>query len=96
MCSINNIHSIEIIFFIGAIIFLFFIIILQPQNIIPYFIYLALYYIPINVIIIMVKNRNNIIMADLEIAHRIFLILIGLIPIIGMFNKKTNMLIEFK
>ena len=96
MCSINNIHSIEIIFFIGAIIFLFFIIILQPQNIIPYFIYLALYYIPINVIIIMVKNRNNIIMADVEIAHRIFLILIGLIPIIGMFNKKTNMLIEFK
>jgi hypothetical protein len=96
MCSINNIHSIEIIFFIAAIIFLFFIIILQPQNIIPYFIYLALYYIPINVIIIMVKNRNNIKMEDVEVAHRIFLILIGLIPIIGMFNKKTNMLIEFK
>ncbi len=95
MCNkIYNLYDIEKIFFVGVIIFLLYVITFQPQNIIQFSIYLALYYIPINITMIVLKNKDNIKMDDIEIAHRTFLLLIGLIPIIGLFSKKTNMLIK--
>ncbi len=97
MCNIiYNVYDIEKVFFIGVIIFLLYVIIFQPQNIIQYFIYIALYYIPVNIIIIIMKKKDNIKIEDVEIVHRIFIILVGLIPIIGLFSKKTKMLYEIK
>ncbi len=95
MCNtLYNIYDIEKIFFVGVIIFLLYIIIYQPQNIIQFSIYLALYYIPVNITIIIMKKKNKIKIEDVEFAHRIFIMLIGLIPIIGLFSKKTNQLIK--
>ncbi len=97
MCNIiYNVYDIEKVFFIGVIIFLLYVIIFQPQNIIQFFIYIALYYIPVNIIIIIMKKKDNIKIEDVEIVHRIFIILVGLIPIIGLFSKKTKMLYEIK
>ncbi len=95
MCGIYNILNIEKFFFIGVILFYLYIIIVEPYNIIAYSIYLALYHIPINIITIIVKKKDNIHIQDFEMAHRLLLIIIGLIPIIGLFNKKTNELIKF-
>ncbi len=95
MCNkIYNLYDIEKIYFVGVIIFLLYVITFQPQNIIQFSIYLALYYIPVNITIILLKKKDNIKMEDVEIAHRIFIIVIGLIPIIGLFSKKTNELIK--
>jgi hypothetical protein len=96
MCGMYNILNIENFFFIGVIIFYLYIIVVEPYNIISYSIYLALYYIPINIMTIIIKKRDNIYIQDFEMAHRLLLIIIGLIPIIGLFNKKTNELIRFR
>ena len=95
-----NIYSyarkIEICFFAIYLIGSYYVMYKNPINVIPYNIYAALFYIPINILVIKQKKKDNIELHDFEMAHRIFFMSFGLIPIIGLFSEPVKKMLEFK
>lgn len=89
---LRNIEKIYLtIYLIGS----FYVIYNNPVNIIPLSIYAALLYIPVNILMIKEKQKENIDIPDFEIGHRIIFLAIGLIPILAIFSDPTNRLLTF-
>jgi hypothetical protein len=88
----NNLiyYSEKILFFLFLVMFLY-IIYTEPINIIPLIIYFALIYIPINIFMIINKETT-----DVEMAHRLLFIVIGIIPILSLFSEPAKSLITIK
>jgi hypothetical protein len=91
-----SIYNIEKLYFAIFLIGSFYIISINPINIIPFSIYMALFYLPINIIIIRQKQKENIDIPDFEMGHRIIFIAIGLIPLIGLCSEPVKKILEFK
>ncbi len=94
--SIFNIYNIEKIYLAVYLIGFFYVIYNNPINIIPFSIFTALLYIPMNILIIKDKCNNNINISDLEIGHRIIFIAIGLIPMLALSSEPVKQMLEFK
>ena len=86
----NLIYNIQSGIFILFLVIFLYTVSTEPKNIIPLIIYFAFFNIPINIIMIINKENN-----DIELAHRLLFIVIGIIPIISLFNKSAKSLINF-
>ena len=65
---------------------------INPNNLIPFFIYFALFYIPIN---LMVIYQNKKYMPDFELAHRLMFIAIGTIPLLSAISQPITNFLRF-
>ena len=72
-----------------------YIITINPNNLIPYIIYFSLLYIPINLLVIYQKRKDKIEISELELAHRLIFIAIGIIPILSIISQPIKDLLKF-
>ncbi len=91
-----NIFDIENYYFVLFLVLSLYIIIINPNNLIPFFIYSALFYIPINLIYIYQNKRYLIINQRFELAHRIMFITIGIIPLLSPISQPITNLLTFQ
>ncbi len=91
-----NIISIEKYVFFLFLVLSVFIIMNNPYNIIPFILYYALFYIPINLMVIYKKKKDKIYIPEFEFAHRIMFITIGIIPLLSPISKPIDDLLIFK
>ncbi len=91
-----NIYNIEKIFFAIYLLGSYYVMYKNPLNLIPYNIYFTLFYIPVNIMVIKQKYKENKELHDFEMAHRIFFMSFGLIPLIGLFSEPVKKMLEFK
>ncbi len=91
-----NIYNLEKFMFFLYIIGSYYILIKNPFNVIAFNIYSALAYAPINLLIIKDKNDNKEEISTFEMGHRLLLLFIGSIAIVGLFSKPVKQIITFK
>jgi hypothetical protein len=91
-----NIYNIEKTAFVIYLVSSYYVMYYNPANLIPFNIYVALFYLPINIMVIRQKKKDNIEINDFEMAHRIFFMSFGLIPIVGLFSEPVKKILQFK
>ncbi len=91
-----NIISLEKYIFVLFLVLSLFVIINNPNNIIPFILYFALLYIPINLMVIHKKNKDNIEIPEFELAHRLMFLTIGIIPLLSPISQPIKDLLIFR
>lgn len=91
-----NINNIEKYTFFLFLVLSLYVIIINPNNIIPFILYFSLLYIPINLMVIYKKNKDKIDIPDFELAHRFIFITIGIIPLLSIISNPIKNLLIFR
>ncbi len=96
MLTSSQFRKLEIYFFGIYLIISYYVMYKNPINLIPFNIYTTLFYTPLCIMVIKQKKKENIDIPDFEMAHRIFFMSFGLIPLIGLFSEPVKKMLEFK
>ncbi len=91
----NNIMRIKVIenyIFVLFLVSTLYVITINPNNLIPFVLYFALFYIPINLMVIY-QNKKD--MPDFELAHRLMFIALGAVPLLSAISQPITNLLRF-